>query len=433
MIILVITLSLLCAALYINHLHSTRTLQKKNGDLEREKFLLQKTLEEMRVTVRVQEIELQAGKDLAQKTEVLVEKTRVWLSERFETLSSDAFFKTQSTFFEVAKQTFEQYQTHIAASVEKKQGEVSAVISPLRVSLEQMEKKVQELEVARRGAYEGITQQLTQLSSTQALLQKETGNLAKALREPNVRGRWGEIQLRRVVEVAGMLSYCDFAEQVSIQVEDGALRPDMIIKLPNDRIVVVDAKVSLGAYLDAVQADDPDTKKEKLVQHAKYIRQHVVRLAQKRYWDQFPKAPDFVLLFLHGDCFLAPALEQDTELLEFASAQRVLLATPTSLIAMLKVIAYAWGEAKIEQNAQCILTEARQLLDRCKVFTEHLSDVGRHLERCVKAYDKAASSFESRFLVSLKRLACTGVDTSDLCAPSTLNQVPMVMQNVESD
>ena len=403
-------------------------LQRKCEILRREQGILQKALDEERLAKRIVEHELQAEREVSKKTEELLDKTKIWLSERFEALSTDAFFKTQRTFFDMAKQTFDQYQTHLTSSVDRRQAEVSTIILPLKTSLEQMDKKVQELEVARRGAYDGLSQQLQQLVATQATLQKETGNLAKALREPTVRGRWGELQLRRVVEVAGMLSYCDFAEQVTVSVEDGILRPDMIIKLPNERIVVVDSKVSLAAYLDAIECQDEPSRKEKLCQHAKYLRQHISRLAQKKYWEQFDKTPDFVVLFLHGDCFLAPALEQDGDLLEFASAQRVLLATPMSLIAMLKVIAYSWGEAKLEQNAERILQEAKDWLERCQVFSDHLAEVGKHLDRGVRAYDKAVSSYESRFLVSLRRLAATGLSSAELVAPSPIQHVPVQLQ-----
>jgi DNA recombination protein RmuC len=397
--------------------------------IETERSRLAKENEEQRVAVRVLEHEVATGRELVHGTEALMEKTRQWVCEKFEAASQDAVLRSQRTFFDMAKETFQQYHALISASVDKKQSEVSTVIVPLRNSLEQMEKKVHELELARRGAYDALTSNLQQLSATQQILQKETGNLVRALREPTVRGRWGEIQLRRVVEVAGMLSYCDFEEQVCVAGDEGSLRPDMVVKLPNDRLVVIDSKVSLGAYLDALQSEDPDVRLEKLVLHAKHVRQHVTRLAQKRYWDQFPKAPDFVVLFLHGDCFLAPALEHDVELLEFASSQKVLLATPTSLIAMLKVIAYSWSEAKIEQHAQMIIDEARLWLERCKIFSSHFCEIGKHLERGVRAYDKAVGSFETRLLSSDRRLAASGLDISELETPTSLHLTPAPMQH----
>jgi DNA recombination protein RmuC len=320
-------------------------------------------------------------------------------------MSHEAFFKSQNAFFNMARETFDQYNLTFKNSFEAKTKEVSTVVEPLHASLSRMEKKVEELELARKGAYEGVSQQIALLASTHALLQKETSGLTKALKEPAVRGRWGEIQLRRVVEVAGMLPFCDFDEQVYVGGTEGAVRPDMVVKLPNERLVVIDAKVSLAAYLEAVECEDPEKKREKLIEHARMVRQHVVRLSQKKYWDQFPKAPDFVVLFLHGDCFLVPALEHDRELLEFASAQKVLLATPTSLIAMLKVIAYGWQEAKIEQHAKQIVKEAKQWLERSEVFSSHLQELGKTLERSLKAHERVTSSFEHRLLPTVRRLA----------------------------
>ena len=407
-----------------------KELAGRIAELEDERNYLHRENEEQRITVKILENEASASRELVQGTEALMEKTRQWVCEKFETVSQDAVNRSQRTFFDVAKETFQQYHMLIATSVDKKQTELSAVVVPLRASLEQMEKKVHELELSRRGAYDALSTSLQQLSSTQQLLHKETGNLVRALREPTVRGRWGEIQLRRVVELAGMVPYCDFEEQVNVAGEEGSIRPDMVVKLPNDRLVVIDSKVSLAAYMDAIQAEDPEIRTEKLVLHARHVRQHVSRLAQKRYWDQFPKAPDFVILFLHGDCFLAPALEHDSELLEFASSQKVLLATPTSLIAMLKVIAYGWSEAKIEKHAQMIINEAREWLDRCKTFSSHFCEIGRQLERSVKAYNGAVGSFETRLLPSVRRLASSGLDVSELETPSSLRLTLVTDPNV---
>jgi len=391
--------------------------------------LLRRRLEKEVLSRRILEYELEGARSLEQRTKELLESTRSQLADTFEAISHNTFSQSQRTFFDMARETFERYHTLVNGSVARKQEEIAGVLSPLKNSLESMEKKVHELEVSRKGAYEGMHQQLKSLSDTHVLLQKETGVLAKALREPNVRGRWGEIQLRRVVEMAGMLSYCDFEEQVCVSSDEGGIRPDMVVHLPNERRVVIDSKVSLSAYLEAVQTDDEKERAEKLAQHAKHIRQHVMKLAQKRYWEQFSRSPDFVVLFLHGDCFLAPALEYDRELLEFASAQKVLIATPTSLIAMLKVIAYSWGEAKVEQHAQGVLDEARSWLDRCRIFTEHFSDIGRHLGRTVHAYDKAVSSFENRLLVSVRRLAASGFEGAEIEKPSALRLMPTSMQH----
>ena len=387
-------------AQYVSHrysykwlVHQNVLLQERNQNLEAEKEIFRAELEKERMERHRIEYELEQANKNASKIEQLIATTQKQMQERFEIMSHEAFYKSQNAFFKVAKETFDQYNLTFKTSMEAKTKEVSTVVEPLQVSLAKMEKKVEELELVRRGAYEGVFQQISQLSTTHALLQKETAGLTKALREPVVRGRWGEVQLRRVVEVAGMLPFCDFEEQVHVSGVDGAVRPDMVVKLPNERIVVIDAKVSLAAYLDAMQCEDLEEKRNKLIEHARMVRQHVIKLSQKKYWDQFPKAPDFVILFLHGDCFLVPALEHDLELLEFASSQKVLLATPTSLIAMLKVVAYGWQEAKIEQHAKAIVKEAKQWLERSKVFSEHLAELGKTLERSLKAHERVAASF----------------------------------------
>lgn len=400
---------------YVSHKHTLQWLSRQNGSLqednrrlEGEREALRQSLEQERIGRRVLEHELEEAKKNFSKMEELIVGTQKKIQERFEILSHEAFFKSQNAFFNLAKETFDQYSLHFKTSVEAKTKEVSTVVEPLHASLARMEKKVEELEIARKGAYEGVSQQVSLLASTHAQLQKETAGLANALKEPAVRGRWGEIQLRRVVEVAGMLPYCDFEEQVYVGSTEGAVRPDMVVKLPNERLVVIDSKVSLAAYLDAMKCDDLEKKREMLEEHSRMVRQHVMRLSQKKYWDQFPKAPDFVVLFLHGDCFLVPALEYDNDLLEFASSQKVLLATPTSLIAMLKVIAYGWQEAKIEQHAKHIVKEAKQWLERSEVFSSHLEELGKTLERGLKAHERVTASFEHRLLPSVRRLAASG-------------------------
>jgi DNA recombination protein RmuC len=390
---------------YLQYLFSNK--QKELVESRKEVLSLRQTLEDVRIEKRVLEYQLQEEKTLRNTAQELIEKTQRALSEKFETLSHEAFFRSQKMLFDTAQQYFDQFRNMADASMERRFQDVSSVIQPLKTSLEEMKGKVQELEVARQGAYEGLTQQIASLSATQMVLHKEANNLAKALREPSARGRWGEIQLRRVVEMAGMTALCDFEEQVCVQ--DGALRPDMVIKMPHNRHVVVDAKVPLVAYLEAASCEE-GAKKEKLVQHARQVRQHVAKLSQKKYWEQFPQTPDFVVLFLQGDCFLAAALEHDTELLEYASAHKVLLATPTSLIAMLKVIAYSWRQSRIEEHAQQIVDEARAWLERCQTFSDHFQELGKQIDKLDKSYDKAFASFESRLLVSARRLATIGLE-----------------------
>ncbi|HUY64475.1 MAG TPA: DNA recombination protein RmuC [Acidimicrobiales bacterium] len=337
------------------------------------------------------------------------DEARRQLTGEFAELSTKALQQNNAQFLELADARLKETQQAATGDLEQRKQAIEQLLSPLREQLGKYEDGIRLLELERQKAYTGLSEQVRVLSESQDRLQGETRNLVTALRAPSTRGRWGEMQLRRVVEMAGMLEHCDFDEQVTATGEDGRMRPDMVVRLPGGRSVVVDAKVPLQAFLDANEATDDDSRRSHLAQHARQLRAHIDALSKKAYWQQFDRSPEYVVAFVPGDPLLAAAFEHDPLLFEHAMANHVLVATPTSLIALLRNVASSWQQEALAENAREVQKIGRDLYKRLSTFGEHLARTGRGLAGAVDAYNKAVGSLERSVLPQARRFQELGV------------------------
>jgi DNA recombination protein RmuC len=383
----------------------TATLAEQKNSLEREVATARTAMDrqngELRTLMEARsalDATLVSERRTAEEKLQLLKDAGEQLKSDFKALAAAALDSNNANFLQLAKSVLQNSQTHAAGELAQKEQAVRSLVEPIAQSLSGMNLQIQELEKARSHAYGTLTTQVQSLLETQKALQSETGNLVKALREPQARGRWGELQLRTVLELSGMLAHCDFKEQLSFNDDERRFRPDVIVDLPGGKQVVVDAKVPLSAYLAALEAPDDATRNARMTDHARQVRQHIDSLASRSYWSRLPCTPEFVVMFLPGEVFFRAAMDADAELIEYGVSQKVIITSPTTLIALLKAVAYGWNQKSLAESARHISEAGKLLYERLCTMTGYLDDLGRKLGGAVKSYNEMLSSMERRVL-----------------------------------
>jgi len=375
--------------------------------------------------VAVLQAELDAERRRGEERAAAFEESRRQMADSFSAMANQALHQNNEAFLRLAQEQLKAFQVQASAELTQKEKSFEGLVKPIRETLEKTEAQIRAMEQARESAFGSLTQHLRIMAEGQQRLQNETHNLARALSRPTVRGQWGEMTLKRLAELAGMVEHCDFQEQTHRATEDGAMRPDMIVRMPDARELVVDAKTPLDAYLAAVDAPDDKHREQHLKTHARKLRERMRELSSKAYWTQFKESPDFVILFIPGDQFLSAALEHDPALLEDALSNRVILATPSSLVALLRAVAYGWRQQAVAENAEKIRELGEELYKRLATFTEHLGRIGKSLGSSVDHYNKAVGSLERSVMPGARRFAELGIQArKQMEEPVPLEQAP---------
>ena len=409
------------------------SLQNTLKTREQELLALRTTISELREQIAALETTIDKEKTSFDEKMSLLRELRTSLTETYKGLSASALRENNQVFIDLAKSTFSKYIDAAKSDFETRGKAVKDSILPLHEALKRYDEHIQAMERSREKAYGGLSAQVQSLIQTQDILQKETGRLVNALRVPHIRGRWGEITLRRVAELSGMQNHCDFFEQTATRSEEGLLRPDMIIQLPGQRQIVIDAKVPLVAYIDAIEADSEKEKEERLTTHARHVRTHIKQLSQKAYWTQFKPTPEFVVLFIPGENFFSAALSKNPQLIELGVRKNVILATPTTLISLLKTVAFGWQQEKLTENARKISELGVELFERLSTMGQHINNLGRDIERSTHTYNKVVGSLERRVFSSARKFKDLGITQKDENKTLTVTHIDSTTRTLRMD
>jgi len=403
--LLIITIASLLFGVFIGFLVSGFRHQKKILDLSTKNAQLNAKLD--------------AEKQITEQSLAYFNDQKQQLTEKFEALSAQMLKQSSKDFLQLAKENLHQYQQQAKNELEKKESAFGDLIKPIHETMEKTRSQLQEMEKERKEAHGALSKHLESMAASQKTLNAETRNLVQAFRRPEVRGRWGEMTLKRLAELAGLVAHCDFTEQTTVHDDEGArLRPDMIVRLPAGREIIVDSKTPLDAYLDAVEANNDAEKQKALQRHLKHVKQRIKELASKSYWHQFSQSPDFVVLFIPGEQFLTAALDLDRSLIEDALKNKVIIATPTSFVALLRAVAFGWRQEILAENAEKIKKLGEEMYGRMATFAESLSKIGKSLDQSVSHYNKAVGSFSSRILPNARKFKELGIETKKELTPA---------------